>query len=73
MVFMGDKVVGAEFRKLERWENVFNGGATTSGRMDKQRPQLGSARRIGLGSMPHESFDCSVDGFMGDKVVGAEL
>jgi len=42
MVFMGDKVVGAEFRKSEGG-NVFNGGATTSGRMDKRRPPLYSA------------------------------
>jgi len=73
MVFMGDKVVGAEFRKSEKWENVFNGGATTRCRMDKQGLQLDSPRRIGLGSTPHESSDCRVDGLYGDKVVGAEF
>jgi len=26
--------------KIRKWENVFNGGATTSGRVDEQRPQL---------------------------------
>ena len=62
----------AEFRKSES-ENVFNGGATTSGHMDKLRLRLDSGRRLCLGSMPHESSDCSVDGLYGDKVVGAEL
>ena len=65
MVFLRDKLVGAEFRKLEKWENVFNGGRTTSGRVDKQRPQLDSTRRICLGSGPHKSSDCSVDGLYG--------
>jgi len=54
---MGDKVVGAEFRKSEKWENVFNGRATTSGRMEKWRPQVDSARRIGPGSAPYESSE----------------
>jgi len=36
--------------KIEKWENVFNGGATTSSRMDKQRPRLDLAHRIGLRS-----------------------
>ena len=57
MVCMGDKVVGAEFRKSEKWENVFNGRATTSGRMEKWRPQVDSARRIGPGSAPYESSE----------------
>jgi len=35
------------------------------GRMDKRRPQLDSARRIGLRSYPHESSDCSFDGLYG--------
>jgi len=67
MVFLWDKLVGAEFRKSERWENVFNGRRTTSGRVDKQRPQLDSARRICLGSAPHKSSDCSVDGLYWGK------
>jgi len=29
--------------KIGKWENVFNGGATTSCRMDEWRPQLDSA------------------------------
>ena len=57
MVFMGDKVVGLEFRKSEKWENVFNGRATTGGRMDKRRLQLDSKRQIGLKSHPHEILD----------------
>jgi len=47
--------------KIGKWENVFNGGATTSSHMDKQRPQQDLARRIGLRSHPLESSDCSVD------------
>jgi len=33
--------------------------------MDKRRLQLDSGRRICLGSHPHESSDCSVDGLYG--------
>ena len=40
-------------------ENVFNGGATTSGRIDERRPQLDSARRICPECMSHESSDSS--------------
>ena len=47
--------------------NIFNGGATTTGCMDKQRPRLDSARRIGLGSTPHKSSDCSVDSLYGGQ------
>jgi len=65
MVFMGDKVVGAEFRKSEKWENVFNGGATTGGRMDKRRLRLDSARQIGLRSHPHEILTLVDDGLYG--------
>jgi len=65
MVFLRDKLVGAEFRKSEKWENVFNGGRKTSGRVDKQRLQLDSTCQICLGSAPHESSDCSVDGLYG--------
>jgi len=40
--------------KNRNWENVFNGGATTSGRMDKQMPTLDSARQSGPESISHE-------------------
>jgi len=53
--------------KIRKWENVFNGGATTSGRMDKRRPRMDSACRIGLRSHPHESSDCRVDGLYGGQ------
>jgi len=33
--------------------------------MDKWRPQLDSARRIGLRCHPHESSNCRVDGLYG--------
>jgi len=32
----------AEFRKSEKWENVFNGRAATRDCIDKWRPQLDS-------------------------------
>jgi len=53
---MCEQVVKFAGRNSEnrKGENVFNGGATTSGRMDKGRPQLDSARQIGLSSHPHE-------------------
>ena len=54
-------------------EDVFASGATTSGRMDKRRPRLDSARRIGLESPPHESFDCSDDVSTGSEVQLAEF
>jgi len=54
-------------------ENVFNGGGTTGGHMDKRRPQLDSARRIGLRSYPHESSDCSVDVSTGGEICWAEF
>jgi len=59
--------------KIEKWENVFNGGATTSGRMNERRPQLGSARRIALRSQPLESPDCSVDVSTGSEICWAEF
>jgi len=59
---------GAEFRKSEKWENVFNGGATTSGPMDKRRPQLDSIHPIYLGRMPHEVLTVVVDVSTGGKV-----
>ena len=64
---MCEQVVKFAGRNSEnrKGENVFNGGATTSGRMDKGRPQLDSARRIGLRSYPHEFSDCSFDSLYG--------
>jgi len=53
--------------KNRNQENAFNGEATTSGRMAKQRPPLDSARRIRPGSAPQESSDCSVDGLYGGQ------
>jgi len=41
--------------------------------MDKRRPQLDSARRIGLSSHPHESSDCSVDVSTGGEICWAEF
>ena len=46
-------------------ENVFNGGDTTSGRKDKRRAQLDSARRIGLRSHPQEILTVVDDGLSG--------
>ena len=66
MVFMGDKRVGRN-SEIGNGENVFNGGATTGGRMDKRRPQVDSARQIGLRSQPRESSDCSVDDLYGGQ------
>jgi len=43
-------------------ENVFDGGATTSGRIDKRRLQLDSPRRVGLKSHPHEILTVVGDG-----------
>jgi len=36
------------------WENVFNGGATTRGRMDERMLPLDSARQPGPESISHE-------------------
>jgi len=36
------------------WDNVFNGGATTGGRMDEQMPPLDSACQPGPESISHE-------------------
>jgi len=59
--------------KIGKGENVFNGKATTSGRMDKRRPRLDSPRQIGLSSHPHEILTLVDEVFNGDKVVGAEF
>jgi len=67
-VSTGGEVCWAEFRKSEMWENVFNGGATTSGHMDKRRPQLDSAHQTGLESTPYEPSDCSCDVSTGGQV-----
>ena len=40
----------AQFRKSENEENIFNGRATTSDRMDKWRLQRYSLHQIGLGA-----------------------
>jgi len=72
MVFMGDKVVGG-IPKIGKGENVFNGGTTTGGRMDKWRPQLDSARQIGLRRVPHEVLRVLVDAPTGGEICGAEL
>ena len=60
MCQQGVKFVGRNSENW-KWENVFNGRATTSGHMDKWRPQLDSVRQIGLRCMSHECSDCSVD------------
>jgi len=56
-VSTGGEVYWAKIRKSEMWENVFNGGATPSGRVDKQRLQLDSARQTCLGNTSHEPSD----------------
>jgi len=57
----------------QNWENVFNGGATTSDRMDKWRPQLDSARQICPGCMSHEALTVVVDVSTGGEVCWAEF
>jgi len=59
--------------KIVKWENVFNGGATTDGRMDKWRPRLDSARQIGLICISHEVLTVVVDVSPGDEVCRAEF
>jgi len=59
--------------KIGKWENVFNGGATTSGRMAERRPRLDSAHRIALRSHPPGSPDCSVDVSTGGEICWAEF
>jgi len=73
MVFMGDKLCWGGILKIGKGENVFNGEATMSGRMDKQRPQLDSARQIGLRSHSHESSDCSFDVWTSGEICWAEF
>jgi len=63
---------------LIKFRNVFsantdphNGAAPTSGRMDKRRPRLDSARRICLGSTSHEVLTIVDDGlYGGTKLLG---
>jgi len=64
LVLMCQQVVKFAQRNSEirTWENVFDGRATTSGRIDKWRPQLDSACRIGLKSHPHEILTVVGDG-----------
>ena len=59
-------------RNSENWnrENVFDGGDTTSGRMDKWRPQLDSAHRICPGCMSHEALTVVVDVPTGGELAG---
>jgi len=59
--------------KVGKWENVFNGGTTTGGHMDKRRPRLDSARQIGLKSPLTNLLTIVLMVFMGDKLVGAEF
>ena len=59
--------------KIGKWENVFNGGATTGGRMDKQKPRLDSARQIGLRRVPHEVLRVVVDAPTGGEICRAEF
>jgi len=56
------------FRKSEMWENVFNGGATTSGCMDERRPPLDSACLMCLRCMSHEVLTIVVDVSEGGEV-----
>ena len=52
------KFVGAEFFAGGIWDG-FPCSARTSSPMDKRRPQLDSARQIGLGNTSHDFSDCS--------------
>jgi len=59
--------------KIVKWENVFNGGATSTCRMDARQPRLDSARCIGLRSHRPGSSDCSVDVWRGGEIWWAEV
>jgi len=72
-VSTGGEICWAEFRKSGKWENVFNGGASTSGCMDKQRPQVDLTHRIGLRSHHHDSSYCRVDVSRGGGICWAEF
>jgi len=54
-------------------ENVFNGGATTSGCMDERRPQLDSVPQISLRSHLPGCSDCSVDVSTGGEICWVEF
>ena len=58
---------------IGKWENVFNGGATTSGHMDKWRPRGDSARQIGLRCTSHEVLTVVVDVSTGGEICWAEF
>ena len=60
--------VGAKFRKLEKWQDVFPRVARASSPMNKWRPQLDSAHQTGLESTSHEPSDCSCDVSTGGQV-----
>ena len=53
--------------------NVSACTATTTGPSDKRRPQLDSARQIGLGSTSHDFSDCSGELQEGGEVCWAEF
>jgi len=59
--------------KIRTRGNVFNGGATTGGHMDKWRLRVDSARQICLGSYRPGSSDCSVDVRRGGEICWAEF
>ena len=54
--------------KIGKGENVFNGGATTSGRMDERRPLLDSACQMCLRCMSHEVLTVVIDVSTGGEV-----
>ena len=62
------KLVGAEFRKSEKWQDVFPRVARTSSPTDKGRPQLDSPRQTVLESTSHEPSECSCDVSTGGQV-----
>ena len=71
-----------EFRKVfsanadplgRRRVNVFNGGAATSGRMDKRRPWLDSACQMCLRCMSYEVLTVFVDFSTGGEICWAEF
>jgi len=59
--------------KIRKWENVFNGGATTSGCIDQWRPQLDSMHQIGLRCLCHEVLTVVVDVSTVGEVCWAEI
>jgi len=59
--------------KIRKWENVFNGGATTSGCIDKCRPRLDSMHQIGLRCLSYEVLTVVVDVSTVGEVCWAEI